>query len=142
MSVHTGESAYHGLQTAFTKRMSNRWQASATYTLSGLWNQDSYPFTGLTPVPFDTQPDLGGEWGLSQDDRRHRLVVSGIWQVGFGFQVSGLHYFGAGNRLATTYGGDVRAFGGGSARLRPDGTIVPSGRRRALPPPKARTSPP
>jgi hypothetical protein len=138
MSVHTGESTYHGLQTAFTKRMSNRWQASATYTLSGLWNQDSYPFTGLTPVPFETQPDLGGEWGFSQDDRRHRLVVSGIWQVGFGFQVSGLHYFGAGNRLATSYGGDLRSFGGGSARLRPDGSIVP--RNAILGPKENRTS--
>jgi carboxypeptidase family protein/TonB-dependent receptor-like protein len=138
MSVHTGESSYHALQTAFTKRMSNRWQASATYTLAGLWNQDSYPFTGLTPVPFETQPDLGGEWGLSQDDRRHRLVLSGIWQVGFGFQVSGLHYFGAGNRLANTYGGDVRAFGGGSARLRPDGSIVP--RNAILGPTENRTS--
>lgn len=125
MSVHTGETSYHGLQTAFTKRYSNRWQAAATYTLAGLWNQDAKPYTGLTPVPFETQPDLGGEWGLSQDDRRHRFVFNGIWQVGYGFQVSGLHYLGAGNRFATNYGGDLRAFGGGSARLRPDGTIVP-----------------
>ena len=65
-------------------------------------------------------------------------MVSGIWQVGFGFQVSGLHYFGAGNRLATSYGGDVRAFGGGSARLRPNGTIVP--RNAVLGPKENRTS--
>ena len=125
MSVHTGRTAYHALLTQFTKRFSDRWQAAATYTLSGLWNADSRPFTGLTEVPFETQPDLGGEWGYSQDDQRHRFVFNGIWQVGHGFQVSGLHYFGAGNRLATSYGGDNRAFGGGSARLRPNGTIVP-----------------
>ena len=125
MSVHTGESSYHALLTQFTKRYSNRWQASATYTLSGLKNADSPPFMGLQPVPFQTQPDLGGEWGWSQDDQRHRFVFNGIWQVGFGFQMSGLHYFGAGNRLATNYGGDNRQFGGGSGRLRPDGTIVP-----------------
>jgi len=124
MSTHIGRTTYHALLTQFTKRFSNRWQASATYTLSGLWNSDSLPYTGLTPVPFQTQPDLGGEWGLSQDDQRHRAVFNGIWQVGYGFQVSGLHYFGAGNRLATTYGGDNRQFGGGSGRLRPDGTIV------------------
>jgi hypothetical protein len=125
MSVHTGRTAYHALLTQFIKRYSDRWQASATYTLSGLWNADSLPYTGLTPVPFPTQPDLGGEWGLSQDDQRHRAVFNGIWQVGYGFQVSGLHYFGAGNRLATNYGGDLRGFSGGSGRLRPDGTIVP-----------------
>ena len=125
MSVHTGESTYHGLQTQFIKRFSSRWSGTATYTLSGLWNQDSFPFQGLEPVGFETQPDLGGEWGLSADDVRHRLVLSGIWQVWGGFQLSGMHFFSAGNRLSTNYGGDNRQFGGGSGRLRPDGTIVP-----------------
>ena len=46
MNTHTGESEYHALQTQFTKRFSDRWQASATYTLSGLWNQDSLPVPG------------------------------------------------------------------------------------------------
>ena len=52
MNTHLGRSAYHGLQTGFTKRFSDRWQASATYTLSGLWNADTQPFSGLTQVPF------------------------------------------------------------------------------------------
>ncbi len=108
MSTHTGESEYQALLTQFTKRYSDRWQASATYTLSWLWNQDSFPFQGLQPVPFETQPDLGGEWGLSADDQRHRFVFNGIWQVGYGFQVSGVHFFSAGNRLSTNYGGDQR----------------------------------
>jgi hypothetical protein len=128
MNTHLGRSAYHALQTGLTKRFSNRWQASATYTLSGLWNADTHPFSGLQPVPFETQPDLGGEWGLSADDQRHRAVFNGIWQVGHGFQVSGLHYLGAGIRLASTYGGDQRNTGAppaGGGRLRPDGTIVP-----------------
>ena len=65
-------------------------------------------------------------------------MFNGIWEVGHGFQVSGLHYLGAGIRSATNYGGDVRSVGaGGSARLRPDGTIVPrnasSSRRRTRP---------
>ena len=68
MNVHTGRSAYHALQTGFTKRFSNRWQASATYTLAGLWNAESTPFSGLQPVPFATAPDLGGEWSLSAED--------------------------------------------------------------------------
>jgi len=52
-------------------------------------------------------------------------VLNGIWQVGHGFQVSGLHYFAAGLRLAHTYGGDVRGLGANfSQRLRPNGTIV------------------
>ena len=126
MNAHMGRSTYRGLHTSFTRRFSKRWQASATYTLSGLWNQDSQPFSGLQPVPFTVAKDLGGEYGLSADDQRHRAVFNGIWQVGHGFQVSGLHYLGAGIRLAPSYGGDLRNIGAttGSARLRPDGTIV------------------
>ncbi len=37
-----------------------------------------------------------------------------------------MHYFGAGNRACSNYGGDRRNLGaGGELRLRPDGTIVP-----------------
>jgi hypothetical protein len=106
--------------------MSDNWQFSATYTLSGLWNTENQPFSGLSIVPFEVAPDLGNEWSFSEDDQRHRAVFNGIWQVGKGFQVSGLHYLGAGIRDATTYGGDLRNTGAGFAeRLRPNGTIVP-----------------
>ena len=33
MIPHIGQSDYHGLQTNFTKRMSQHWQGSLTYTL-------------------------------------------------------------------------------------------------------------
>ena len=125
MNAHLGRSEYHGLQTGMTKRFSNRWQGSATYTLSWLYNADTKPFSGLKQLTFPTAPDLGGEWGLSADDQRHRMVLNGIWQVGGGFQVSGLHYLGAGIRQGNNYGGDLRVTGGTfSARLRPNGTIV------------------
>jgi hypothetical protein len=116
-----GYSNYHGLQTAFTKRFSSRWQASVTYTLSGLWDA-----VGSPDVGFKVAPDLGGEYGLAVTDQRHRAVFNGIWQIGHGLQVSGLYFFGSGLRYATSYGADLRNVGtGGSARLRPDGTIVP-----------------
>jgi hypothetical protein len=127
-----GESGYHGLQTSFTKRLANRWQASATYTLSGLWEAESPPFTGdratnrFIPVPFATAPDMGAEYTLSVADQRHRAVFNGIWEVGRGFLVSGLFYHGSGIRDASFYGGDERQTGADfSQRLRPDGTIVP-----------------
>ena len=131
MAARTGRSSYHALQTAFTKRMANRWQASATYTLSGLWDAESRPFTGLQMVPFDTARDLGGEFTLGQTDQRHRAVFNGIWQVGRGFQLSGLYYLGVGDRATHVYSGDLRGVGGGGGgqalrrqRLRPDGTII------------------
>jgi hypothetical protein len=139
MNVHTARSAYHGLVTGFTKRFSNRWQASATYSLSGFWTADTRPFSGLFMVPFPTAPDLGGEWGLSEDDQRHRAVFSGIWQVGRGFQLSGFHYLGTGIRESSNYGGDLRNTGATfTGRLRPDGTIVP--RNSIISPPQNVTS--
>ena len=52
-------------------------------------------------------------------------MVNGIWEAGHGFQLSGLYFFGSGQRYATYYGGDRRNTGGTNGRLRPDGTIVP-----------------
>jgi len=131
MSARTGRSSYHALQTAFTKRLSNRWQAAATYTLSGLWDAESRPFSGLQMVAFPTASDLGGEFTLGATDQRHRAVLNGIWQVGRGFQVSSLYYLGVGERSQHAYSGDLRGIGGGGGaqalrrqRLRPDGTII------------------
>ena len=125
---YNSNSSLRSLQSQFTKRMSNRWQMSATYTLSWFYDQESQPVSGRTLVPFAVADDLGGDgsYGLAATDQRHRAVLNGIWEVSHGFQVSALHYFGAGIRSATTFGGDVRQTGGTfSARLRPDGTLVP-----------------
>jgi hypothetical protein len=126
MAVRTGWSSYHALQTSVTRRLRNRWQASATYTLSGLWNAEAPPHSGVHQVPFPVAPDFGGEFTFDATDMRHRAMFNGIWQVGRGFQVSGLLYVAAGERSTTSFGGDERQFGAtGSARLRRDGTIVP-----------------
>jgi hypothetical protein len=114
-----GWSNYHALQTAFTRRMNNRWQASATYLLAILKDAQS------SPAPFKVAPDLGGEYSLAASDQRHRAVFNGIWQLPYALQLSGLYFFGSGERFSTNYGGDLRATGATGGRLRPDGTIMP-----------------
>jgi len=122
MNAHLGKSEYRGLQSSLTKRFSKNWQGSATYTLSWLYNQATKPFSGLAQ-PAVIAPGISGEWSLSGDDQRHRLVLNGIWQVYKGFQLSGLHYLGAGIRDQITASGD--AIGLGCAcyeqRIRPAG---------------------
>jgi hypothetical protein len=144
-----GRSNYHGLETALTKRFSQHWQASATYTLSATRNYDplpinpgcAYPMNGLTmtcdsPLPVPIAPDLGGQYGFSAPfggagvnaDQRHRAVFNGIWELPFGLQASGLYFYASGERRATTYGGNLRDIGAVReipSRLRPNGTIVP-----------------
>ena len=138
LSVHTGRSSTQELRTSFTKRFSNHWQASGTYSLRYFWDAEPRPFSGLDEVPFATVPDLGGEWTLGEGDQRHRAVFSGIWEVGKGFQVSALQYIGSGVRLANNYGAELRGLGvDGTNRLRPDGTIVP--RNSLLAPAQSRT---
>jgi hypothetical protein len=121
----------HALQTAFTKRMSDGWQASATYTLAGLWDAVQRPIqwtgSGFEEVPFATAPDLGGDYSLAVSDQRHRAVINGIWQLRYGFQLSGLYFFGSGERYPTSWGVNLRGGAGNNAgerRLRPNGTYV------------------
>ena len=120
-----------------TKRFSQRWQASGTYTLS--WFKDGTPspcsiplmpagstVSSVCPAGIQLAEDAGAQYGLATTDQRHRAVFNGIWDAGYGFQVSGLYFYGSGQRLATTYGGGDRP------RLRtaadaqgPAGSIVP-----------------
>ena len=124
--MFTGWSNYHGLQSVLTKRFTHRWQGSLTYTLSALRDGDPAPLSGIKQVSFPVAADFGGEYGLAVTDQRHRLVFNGIWQVIGGFQLSGIYFYGSGERQTTSYGGDVRGIGAtGTARLRPNGTIVP-----------------
>lgn len=117
-----GRANMHALTTSFTKRFSQGWQAAATYALSGLWDSTPSTFPRVTGLP----PDLAEAHGLAVTDQRHRAVLNGIWEVGGGFQLSGVYFFGSGQRFARTWGPDLRDTGGfGTNRLRPDGTIVP-----------------
>jgi carboxypeptidase family protein len=127
--AYHGWANYHAMQTSLTKRFSNNWQASATYTLSAYRNGDPPPLAMIggvvREVPFAVAGDLGGEYTLGVTDQRHRLTLNGLWQVVGGFQVSGIYFFGSGERDDTFWGQDLRDLGGGSQRLRPNGTIIP-----------------
>ena len=124
---------------SFTKRYSDRWQASGTYTLSAARDARPRPLqwvgrpggingSGFETVPFPTAVDLGGEYTLSGRDQRHRATINTIVDLGYDFQLSGLYFFGSGQRWYTNWGVDLRDLGDrrpNELRLRPDGTIVP-----------------
>jgi hypothetical protein len=131
-----GRSNYNGLQTAFTKRMSHRWQGTLTYTLSGLKDFDPQPLSGLTEVPFKVNRAFGNDYGPAVSDQRHRAVFNGIWDVGYGVQLSGVYFYGSGEHFAVTSGAGVSTMligAAGSDRLRTDWTLVPRNRFVGLP---------
>jgi hypothetical protein len=122
-----GRSNYNGLQTVFTKRMSHRWQGTLTYTVSTLNDSDPQPLSGLSEVPFAVNRAFGNDYGPAVSDQRHRAVFNGIWNVAYGFQLSGIYFYGSGERLAVTSGAGVSTTligAAGTDRLRTDGTIV------------------
>jgi hypothetical protein len=140
---------YHALQVALTKRMSNRWQAAATYSLGAQWNFDELPLnpgcqqpmtwtaaTGFTcSAPVTLAADISeNAWYLADDanatgaSQRHRATFNGIWDAGYGFQVSGLYVYGDEGWETAQAGVDVRGKVGlaeADSRLRRDGTLVP-----------------
>jgi hypothetical protein len=110
------------LDLTLEKRMRNRWMLGGTYTLN--FTKDYQP---PPDVGFPLALDYGGEWTYAVLDQRHRAVFNGIWQMGHGFELSGLYFYGSGQRFATTWGGgDLRQEGFVSTnRVRSNGTIVP-----------------
>ena len=55
-------------------------------------------------------------------------MFNGIWNAGYGFQLSGIYFYGSGEAFAVTSGAGVSTTligAAGSDRLRTDGTIVP-----------------
>jgi hypothetical protein len=87
----SASSAYHGLHVSLVERPAAWGSFRVTYTLSEAMD-DVGEFFFSSPVdPFD----IGKDWGRSDDDQRHRLVMDGAVTVR-GFQVSGLlQYYSA-----------------------------------------------
>lgn len=119
-----GNSLYNGLQTQVTKRLSYGLQFQAAYTFSKTLDDVSTSTpnlfvnsTGYTAVwgglvPND-QDRRRGSWGLADFDRRHRFVVSYLWQLptvhsgnavlktaANGWQSTGVYTLQSGNALS------------------------------------------
>jgi len=127
-SPHIGASDYYGIQSSLTKRMASHWQANITYTLGWFYSQDPSPLSGLNAYTGTVPIDMGGERSLSAFDQRHRAVFNGIWDVAHGFQVSGIYFYGSGERDQIVCGCDARGLQIGSIdRLRQDDPLGPNG---------------
>jgi Carboxypeptidase regulatory-like domain/TonB dependent receptor-like, beta-barrel len=68
-----GDSNYHGLHVSFVQRPAAWGHYRVSYTLSKSMNDVSEFFFSSPIDPFDVSKD----WGRSDDDQRHRLVLSG-----------------------------------------------------------------
>lgn len=145
MNRTDGRQDYQALQTSFTKRMANRWQASASYTLSRTRQFDQLPLNPGCQYPVTTVagsgvyrcdvavtlPDYISEnaW-YDGKDQHNRVTFNGIYEAPYGLQLSGLYIFGDNGWETAQAGVDVLnqgASGQTSAqgRLRANGTVIP-----------------
>jgi hypothetical protein len=91
----SAETGYDGLLVELERRFATRTGLRVAYTLSSASN-----YANDDQIPFASGPvdpnDLTRENGPAPHDQRHRLVVSGVLDVGGGFQVAGLWTLGSG----------------------------------------------
>ncbi len=79
------ESNYHGLHVSFVQRPAAWGHYRVSYTLSKSMNNVGENFFSS---PIDPT-DLSKDWGRSDDDQRHRLVVNGAVTLPYAFELSG-----------------------------------------------------
>jgi len=72
----SGSSSYHGMHVSLTQRPARWGHYRVSYTLSSAKNNVGEFFFSSPIDPFD----LSKDWGRSDNDQRHRLVVSGTVQ--------------------------------------------------------------
>ena len=85
----SAETDYDALLVEFERRFSGRFGFRAAYTLSRAFN-----YANDDQIPFGSGPidpaDLRREYGPAPNDQRQRLALSGMVDLGAGFQLAGL----------------------------------------------------
>ena len=101
-SVGTPDNAmgeYIGVDVVFEKRLSDNWQALATYTLSTL-NGTAEDYITYT---FDNSTQREFEYGALADDVRHKLRTTLSYDLPYGFQIGGTASYQSGRPLTKTF---------------------------------------
>jgi outer membrane receptor protein involved in Fe transport len=89
----SAHSKYNGLTFDLQKRFSNNWQARLAYTYSKA-KDDRPDATSVVPGTDDAKNaqdalNLGNEWAYADTDVRHRIVLSGVWNLAYADKLGG-----------------------------------------------------
>jgi len=114
-----GRSRYDAFTISFRKKYSNHFQLNAHYTLSRAlaWFGQISDFGVQPQNPFN-KFDAAENFGHTGEDERHRFVVSGVFDLKWGFQLSPIVQLCIGSSLqhfspdaSTGAGGDINRDG-------------------------------
>jgi hypothetical protein len=110
----SGHRDFLALANSFTRRLKNKLQAGATYTLVFYQHDDNLGASGSLGSsannPFN---NLNGEWATSTDFQRNTVRAYALYQLPWGLSLNGLYLYGSGARFATTL--SSLGYGGGGA---------------------------
>ena len=104
-----GDSEYQAVTLKVNRRFTDRHQLSAHYTWGKDRDTDSNE-RSATGVTISDSGNLDYDWGLSDRDVKHRLVVTGMIQLPADFQISGILNYKSGTPYTLVDFGVDRAY--------------------------------
>ncbi len=106
-----GKMEYRSLQAKIQRRFADGWQILGSYTLASA----KITSESLNDGPAD-HFDRGAEFGYASSDRRHRLTISGLVELPWGFLTSAILNYRSSLPFDVSAGSDLNKDGLGSDR--------------------------
>ncbi|MBN1221652.1 MAG: TonB-dependent receptor [Candidatus Aminicenantes bacterium] len=98
----TGKSDFKGIYFTINKRYSNGWSLDLAYTLS--WSKSNTEF--MDSVESYDADGWERQYGYNLSDARHRITLSGVFDLPWGFQISGIVFYRSALPWTAYYGFD------------------------------------
>jgi hypothetical protein len=97
-----GKSEFKGAYFTLNKRYSHGWSLELSYTLG--WSKSNTEFMDEV----ENYDDDGWErqYGYAVSDARHKITAAGVWDLPWGFQISGIFFFRSALPWTAYYGYD------------------------------------
>lgn len=97
----TANADYMALASSITRRFNGRFQAGLTHTVMFYKNDNSNSFQ----ITANNSFDYAGEWSRSTDFQRNTIRAHALFNLPWGFNLSGMYGYGSGNYYTTTIAG-------------------------------------
>ena len=109
-----GRSHYDGVNFSFRRRMSQHFSVDANYTLAWSYAYSAGGSSFRNYPMLSTNFLAAWDWGPSPNDERHHVTVSGIIDLGKGFQLAPIMQYGSARAYGLVNSSNTLNTGGGT----------------------------